>query len=129
MGRIVTQIHISNFEDKTKSIDASALIDTGAAYLTLPAIWRDRLGELEKIADIEVEMADQSVKKAGLYGPVRLQVSKFRKTFTEVLFLEMEANEDGYYEPLVGYIPLEQAGIAVDMLGHRLIQVKRADLK
>ena len=129
MGRIVTQIHISNFEDKTKSIDASALIDTGAAYLTLPAIWRDRLGELEKIADIEVEMADQSVKKAGLYGPVRLQISKFRKTFTEVLFPEMEANEDGYYEPLVGYIPLEQAGIAVDMLGHRLIQVKRADLK
>ena len=89
MGRIVTQIHISNFEDKTKSIDASALIDTGAAYLTLPAIWRDRLGELEKIADVEVEMADQSVKKAGLYGPVRLQISKFRKTFTEVLFLEM----------------------------------------
>ena len=129
MGRIVTQIHISNFEDKTKSIDASALIDTGAAYLTLPAIWRDRLGELEKIADVEVEMADQSVKKAGLYGPVRLQISKFRKTFTEVLFPEMEANEDGYYEPLVGYIPLEQAGIAVDMLGHRLIQVKRADLK
>ena len=43
MGRIVTQIHVSNFEDKSKSIDASALIDTGAAYLTLPTIWMDRL--------------------------------------------------------------------------------------
>lgn len=129
MGRIVTQIHISNFNDKSKSIDASALVDTGAAYLTLPSAWMIRLGELEEIGEIEVELADQSVKKAKLYGPVRLIISQFRKTFTEVLFLDMELNEAGDYEPLVGYIPLEQAGIAVDMLGHRLFQMKRADLK
>ncbi|MGE5293559.1 MAG: hypothetical protein ACM3VT_01895 [Solirubrobacterales bacterium] len=33
------------------------------------------------------------------------------------------------YEPLVGYIVLEQAQAAVDMLGHRLIHVKKTDLK
>ena len=46
----------------------------------------------------------------------------------EVLFLDMEP-EDGVYEPLVGYIVLEQAQAAVDMLGHRLIHVKKSDLK
>ena len=33
------------------------------------------------------------------------------------------------YEPIPGHIALEQAGAAVDMLGHRLVHVKRADLK
>ena len=37
--------------------------------------------------------------------------------------------ENGIYEPLIGYIILEQSQAAVDMLGHRLIQVKKADLK
>ena len=32
-------------------------------------------------------------------------------------------------EPLIGYIPLEQAQAAVDMLGHRLIKVSHVDLK
>jgi len=43
-------------------------------------------------------------------------------------FLDMEP-EDGIYEPLIGYIILEQSQIAVDMLGHRLIHVKKTDLK
>ena len=36
---------------------------------------------------------------------------------------------DGIYEPLVGYIVLEQSQAAVDMLGHRLVHVKKVDLK
>ena len=36
---------------------------------------------------------------------------------------------DGIYEPLIGYIVLEQAQAAVDMLGHRLLHVRKADLK
>ena len=37
--------------------------------------------------------------------------------------------EDGAYEPLIGYIPLEQAQAAVDLVGHRLVKVSRVDLK
>jgi len=37
--------------------------------------------------------------------------------------------EDGDYEPLIGYIALEQSQAAVDVLGHRLVHVKRLDLK
>lgn len=36
--------------------------------------------------------------------------------------------EDGHYEPLLGYIALEQSQAAVDLLGHRLVHVKRLDL-
>jgi hypothetical protein len=36
---------------------------------------------------------------------------------------------DGDYEPLIGYIVLEQSMVAVDMLGHRLIALKHMDLK
>ena len=46
----------------------------------------------------------------------------------KVLLVDMDP-EDGEYEPLVGYIILERCQAAVDMLGHRLIQVKRMDLK
>lgn len=38
-------------------------------------------------------------------------------------------SSDGVYEPLTGHIVLEQCQAAVDMLGHRLIHVKRMDLK
>lgn len=37
--------------------------------------------------------------------------------------------ENGAYEPLIGYVILEQSQAAVDMLGHRLVAVKRMDLK
>ncbi len=36
---------------------------------------------------------------------------------------------DGFYEPLLGYLILEQSGAAVDVLGHRLVHVKHMDLK
>ena len=45
----------------------------------------------------------------------------------EVLFVGM-VPEDGIYEPLIGYIVLEQSAAAVDMLGNRLVHVNRMDL-
>ncbi|HEY3037835.1 MAG TPA: hypothetical protein VGJ66_03810 [Pyrinomonadaceae bacterium] len=36
---------------------------------------------------------------------------------------------DGEYEPLIGYIVLEQSLAAVDMLGYRLVNIKHMDLK
>jgi len=129
MGRIVTQVKLTNFADPDKTLSVSALVDTGAAYITLPNAWREGLGEVEQLGEIEVEMADQSTKKGFVCGPVRARIGEFRPIIAEVLFLDMEPDEDGEYEPLVGYIPLEQAGAAVDMLGHRLVHVKRVDLK
>jgi hypothetical protein len=129
MGRIVTQVRLTNFTDPSKTLAVSALVDTGSAHITLPNAWRESLGDIEQLGEIEVEMADQSVRKACVCGPLRVRIGEFRPIATEVLFLDMEPDEDGEYEPLVGYIALEQAGAAVDMLGHRLVHVKRVDLK
>lgn len=41
----------------------------------------------------------------------------------------MGSEENDEYEPLLGYIILEQAQAAVDMLGHRLVPVKYIDMK
>jgi len=129
MGRIVTQVKLTNFTDPNKTLSVSALVDTGTAYITLPNSWRENIGEIEQLAEIEAEIADQSVKKGIVCGPVRAKIGGFRQIMAEVLFLDMQPDEDGEYEPLLGYIALEQAGAAVDMLGHRLVHVKRVDLK
>ena len=60
---------------------------------------------------------------------MRARIGEFRPIAAEVLFPDMEPDEDGEYEPLVGYIAMEQAGAAIDMLGHHLVHVKRLDLK
>ena len=48
----------------------------------------------------------------------------------DIVFMHMEEEEDaGRYEPLIGYIPLAQSGVAVDMIGHRLVPIRYFDMK
>ena len=128
MGRIIVQATIENGIDSTFRIRSDALVDTGAAYLTLPAAWRDRLGKLTKLDTVSVETATQAVVSGDICGPVLLRMGDFRPVLTEALFIDMEPS-GGHYEPLIGYIPLEQAQAAVDMVGHRLVKFSRVDLK
>lgn len=128
MGRIVVETTIENLLDPSHTLRCDALVNTGAAYLTLPNAWRDRLGPLTEFATVEVETANQNVIQGVICGPVLLRMERFRPVLAEVLFIDMQP-EDGAYEPLVGYIPLEQAQAAVDLVGHRLIKVSRVDLK
>ena len=128
MGRIVVEARIENGTDPSFSIHCDALVDTGAAYLTLPKAWQTRLGQLTLLGRVAVETATQSVVSGDICGPVLLRLEHFRPILTEVLFIEMEP-ADGQYEPLIGYIPLEQAQAAVDLVGHRLVKVRRVDLK
>jgi hypothetical protein len=55
-------------------------------------------------------------------------VEGFRPIYSEVLFVDMKP-QDGVYEPLIGYIVLEQCQAGVDMLGHRLVHVRHVDMK
>ena len=66
--------------------------------------------------------------KGEICGPVEITLEGFDPVYGEVLLLDMEPL-DGIYEPLVGYIVLEQSQAAVDMLGHRLVHAKKTDLK
>lgn len=96
--------------------------------MVLPTAWKDRLGLLESGTEIDVETATQEIIRAEVCGPVRIQIEGFRPIFNEVAFIEMKP-ANGDYEPLIGYIILEQSQAAVDMQGHRLVPVKHMDLK
>jgi hypothetical protein len=59
---------------------------------------------------------------------VRIQIEGFRAIHSEVSFVDMQP-EDGEFEPLIGYLVLEQSQAGVDVLGHRLVPIKHMDLK
>ena len=128
MGRIVASVKIENVTEPRKGLRCDALVDTGASHLVLPNAWKERLAGLELVGTVEVQIATQATVQGEVYGPVRIQIEGFRPIFGEVLFVEMTP-ENGDYEPLLGYIVLEQSQAAVDMLGHRLVHVKHLDLK
>ena len=128
MGKIIVSVSIENGSDPSFRIQGDALVDTGATYLTLPAAWRERLGQLTHLDTVSVETATQAVVTGDICGPVMLRMGDFRPVLTEALFIEMEPAE-GRYEPLVGYIPLEQAQAVVDMASHRLAKFGRVYLK
>lgn len=94
----------------------------------LPSVWRDRLGNLETVSKVQLELANQESVEGSVCGPIRIEIEGFRPVFSEVIFVDMQP-QDGDYEPLIGYIVLEQCHAAVDMLVHRLVHVKRLDLK
>lgn len=128
MGRIVVSARIENGTEPSFHMRSDALVDTGAAYLTLPSAWRERLGPLTHLDTVSVETATQAVVSGDICGPVLLRMDGFRPVLTEALFIEMEP-AGGRYEPLIGYIPLEQAQAVVDLAGYRLAQFGRVDLK
>ena len=129
MGRIIAYVELQNPFDPKCKFRFDALVDTGGAYLTLPLAWKERCGTLQSVEEVEVEVASQERVKGEVAGPVRMRIEGFRAIHTEVLFLEMRPEVDKEYEPLLGYIPLEQSQAAVDMLGHRLVHVKHVDAK
>ena len=128
VGRIIASVVIENYADRDKRIRCDAMVDTGASYMILPSAWRERLGQFQETRALEAEAATQETVQAAVCGPVRLQIEGFPAVSTEVAFIDMKPT-DGEYEPLLGYIPLEQSQAAVDVLGHRLIKVGHIDLK
>jgi len=128
MARIMASVRIENGSDFSQALECRALVDTGASLMVLPNAWKARLGKLASSAKVEVETATQEIVTAEVCGPVRIQIEGFRPIFNEVAFVEMKP-EDGNYEPLIGYIVLEQSQAAVDMLGDRLVPIKHMDLK
>lgn len=129
MGRIVADVTITNHDDPTKSLRCNALVDTGASYLVLPKVWRERLGKLQIIEKAKFETADQTIIEGEICGPVKIKIESFREIFNEVMFIDMQPRPDGHYEPLIGYLILEQSHVAVDLVGHRLQRVELMDLK
>ncbi len=129
MGRITTPVSVRNAVDQTRELNFDALVDTGAAYLSLPTKWMKDLGEFNLVLEEELYNATGQIVEGKVAGPVEITIEGFRTIFSEVLFVDMEEDENGEFEPLLGYIPMEQANIAVDVAEHRLLPSKRMDLK
>ncbi len=153
MGRIIAQTKVTNLLDETKFVQCGMLVDTGAAALILPASWKDRLGEFPRSEAVELLLANGEAVRGEACAPVEIAIEGFRPVVNEVVFVggatlrehaKTEANtrlaannavgdgaisaHDGE-EPLLGYVILEQAQAAVDMLGHRLTPVRYIDMK
>jgi len=96
--------------------------------LTLPSVRRSRFGTFASVETVELQTATQELVKGTVCGPVKITIEGFGPIYNEGLFLDMKTDDDEY-EPLLGYIALEQCGAAVDMLGHRLIPVKYVNVK
>nr|VFK66123.1 MAG: hypothetical protein BECKUNK1418G_GA0071005_108010 [Candidatus Kentron sp. UNK]VFK71755.1 MAG: hypothetical protein BECKUNK1418H_GA0071006_108110 [Candidatus Kentron sp. UNK] len=128
MGKITANVSITNLFDREARIRCDAFVDTGSAHMVLPSAREERLGNLDTIETVDCETATQQLVKGDIRGPVEIKIEGFRPIYSEVLFLDMSPT-DGIYEPLIGYIVLEQAQVAVDMLRHRLLHVGKVDLK
>ena len=125
VGRIIAQTKVTNLTDASKFVQCGMLVDTGAAALILPAAWRDRLGAFPREEQVALVLANGEVVQGSACAPVEIEIQGFRPVVNEVMFVE--TREEG--EPLLGYVILEQAQAAVDMLGHRLVPVPYMDMK
>lgn len=128
MGGIIAETTVTNRFDEDKSIACGMLVDTGAGALILPASWKDRLGQFVRSEPVELQLANQEVIRGEACGPVEIRIQGFRPVWNEVIFLESD-EPDEEPDPLLGYVILEQAQAAVDMLGHRLVPVQYIDMK
>ena len=82
MGRIVVPVTVDNTASPEHRIELRALVDTGAAFLTLPLAWRQKLGPFESEDSVVAELADGSEQIALVCGPVRFQIEGFRIALT-----------------------------------------------
>ncbi len=128
MGRILTHVTIVNALDPAHEISCEALVDTGAWGLMLPRAWKERLGAFQMTRTVEMVTADQRVVSGEVCGPVTIQIEGCEAVSSEVTFVDMEL-EGGRYRPLLGYTVLEQAGLAPDPVGGRLLKIPHMDLR
>lgn len=130
MGRIVVNVKVTNHFDGGKSLQTPMLVDTGAGALTLPASWQQRFGKFQHAETVELLLANGDAIRGEACAPVEIKIDGFRPVFNEVVFVESQHAQDGQDEErLLGYVILEQAQAAVDMLGHRLVPVRYIDMK
>lgn len=113
LRRIIVSVKIENVRDDSKGLSCDAFVDTVASMMMMPAVWKDRFGDLESTRTFDVETSTQGTLRCEVCGPVRLQIEGFRPIFNEVAFVEMKP-ADGKHEPLIGYNVLAQSQAAVD---------------
>ena len=117
MGKVVERVKVTNFKDPSKSIEIEAVIDTGATMSVLPMDLIQKLG-LEKIDEVNVRYADNSVRRKEVYGWI-LEIAG-RKAVFDVL-----AENEGA-QPLIGQIVLERLDLVIEPSTRKVIPNPRS---
>ena len=120
---------VSNLIEPARQVSFAGLVDTGAFGLILPRAWQKDLGPFPQRTEVDVETADQRVVTAQVCSPDWIQIAGFRPIPGEAVFMDMEPGQRGSYEPLVGYTIVQQSGLVIDMVTHRLHPRKYFALK
>ena len=131
MSRIIAQTKVTNIFDEGKSIECGMFVDISASALFLPRSWKDRLGAFHRSKPVKLQLANQDVVEGEVCWPVEIEIEGFRPVSNEVVFVDMMPGGTAGERPtpLLGYVILEQAQAAVDMLGQRLVPTPYLDLK
>lgn len=123
MGEVRVKVRITNSADaqaaqagklpaeKVRSIEADALVDTGAVRSCVPAPLVERLGVVPFESSL-VEYADGRKEPVGLADGLRFEVMN-RRSSDDALILGDEV--------LIGQTLLEKMDLTVDCLGRRLV--------
>ena len=128
MGEVMVEVTVTNGGDAARKKRFDGVVDTGATGLILPLAWKEDLGELETLAMVDLETADQRIVTAEICGPVWIRIDGFRRFAGEATFVEMAPGPHGY-QPLVGYTLLEICGVVIDLVSRRLVARMTLDLK
>ena len=108
------------------SAGRAARLGATRGFTTGCMAWKERFGEFRRSEPVELQLANQQIVRGEACGPVQIRMEGFRPVFNEAVFPD---SADETPEPLLGYVILEQAQAAVDMVGHRLVPVRYIDLK
>ena len=104
MGLVHAKIILKNpRRPKMKSVETSALVDSGALHLCIPPHLQIQL-KLDKIDEKEVELADGTKKMVPYVGPLEIRF-KNRIGFVGALVMGDQ--------PLLGAIPMEDMDLVV----------------
>ena len=127
-GRILTHVTIVNALDPAREIGCEALVDTGAWGLMLPRAWKERLGAFQMTRTVEMVAADQRVVSGEVCGPVTIQIEdRVAEERSVSAALEPHVHEGHLARHRLP--ALEQAGLAADPVGGRLLKIPHMDLR
>jgi len=99
--------------DEIKRIKVSALVDTGAYMLSINEQIKLQL-DLQVLDEQEAELADGTLSKVNIVGPVEVRFEN-RRTTVDAVVLPNET------EVLIGAIPMEDMDVLVDPKAQKLI--------
>ncbi|MDB9528716.1 retroviral-like aspartic protease family protein [Oscillatoria sp. CS-180] len=99
--------------DQINRISVLALVDSGASMLTIPRLLSQKL-QLAKLDEVEAELADGSVMRADVVGPLEVRFQN-RKTVVNAVVVDADT------DTLLGAIPMQGMDVVIDPKREQLV--------